>query len=215
MSSNSILKVFTPQNKIFFDLFDGIGDNLLKMGSLLQQFVAEPDFDQRAAILAQIKKVEEDSDTITHTLFTELSKNFITPFDREDIHDLGGALDDIADYIYGTAKKINFYQVSPNDIGIQKMSPLIEQCVVHVRLAVKGLRSLKNGIKVKEHLIQINDLENTADDVFDMSIAYLFDNVDDIKYLIKMREIYKAMENATDSCEEVSRVIESIMIKYA
>ena len=95
------------------------------------------------------------------------------------------------------------------------MAPLIEQCVTHVRLAVRELRTIKNGAKIREHLIQINDLENNADDEFDMSIEYLFDTVDDTKYLIKMREIYKAMENATDSCEEVSRVIESILIKYA
>lgn len=215
MGANSILRIFTPQNKVFFDLFDTIGDNLVTMGTLLQTFVAEADIDQRTGIIVQIKKIEEENDTLTHTLFTELSKNFITPFDREDIHDLGGALDDIADYIYGTAKKINFYRINPNDTGIQKMAPLIEQCVVHVRLAVQGLRSLKNGAKVREHLIQINDIENNADDVFDMSIEYLFDTVDDVKYLIKMREIYKVMENATDSCEEVSRVIESILIKYA
>lgn len=215
MAANSILKIFTPQNKTFFDLFDNIGDNLAKMGSILQTFVAEPDFDKRSAVIAQLKKVEEENDTLTHTLFTELSRNFITPFDREDIHDLGGALDDIADFIYGTAKKINFYHVNPNDTGIQKMAPLIEQCVIHVRLAVRGLRTIKNGVQVREHLIQINDIENNADDVFDMSIEHLFASVDDAKYLIKMREIYKAMENATDSCEEVSRVIESILIKYA
>ncbi len=215
MALNSILRIFTPQNKLFFDLFDGIGDNLIKMGALLQTFVVEPDFDQRGAILARIKTLEEDNDTLTHTLFTELSKNFITPFDREDIHTLGGALDDIADFIYGTAKKINFYRINPNDIGIQKMTPLIEQCAIEVRLAVRGLRTMKNGVAVREHLIKINDIENNADDVFDMSIEYLFDTVDDAKYLIKMREIYKAMENATDRCEDVSRVIESIMIKYA
>lgn len=216
MALNSILKIFTPQNKLFFDLFDGIGDNLTRISALLQTFVSEPDFDQRNAILARIKKLEEDNDALTHTLFTELSKNFITPFDREDIHALGGALDDIADFMYGTAKKINFYKINPSDIGIQKMTPLIEQCVSHVRLAVRGLRSLKNGVAVREHLIQINALENNADDVFDMSIEYLFETDDlDAKYLIKMREIYKAMENATDRCEEVSRVIESILIKYA
>jgi uncharacterized protein Yka (UPF0111/DUF47 family) len=215
MAFNSILRIFTPQSKVFFDLFDSIGDNLQKIGALLMTYVAEPDYNQRIHILSQIKKVEEENDTLTHQLFKELSLNFITPFDREDIHTLGGALDDIADFINGSAKRIDLYKLDPGDLGIQKMASLIEQCVSHVRLAVRALRTLKNGAKVREHLIRINDIENNADDVFDLSIERLFAGENDFKQLIKMRETYQVMENATDSCEEVSRVIESILIKYA
>jgi predicted phosphate transport protein (TIGR00153 family) len=215
MAANSFLRIFVPQNRLFFDLFDSIGENIVQIGALLQKFVSEPDFDRRNSIVAELSKVEEENDTLTHTLFTELSKNFITPFDREDIHALGGALDDIADYIYGSAKKMNFYQVNPNDIGIQKMTALIEESVKHVKLAVQGLRTLKNGAGVREQLIKINDLENQSDDVFDLSIVELYNTEPDAKEVMKRREIFQSLENATDSCEEVSRVIESILIKYA
>jgi uncharacterized protein Yka (UPF0111/DUF47 family) len=215
MTANSILKIFTPQRTIFFDLFDQICENLTSMGGLFLTYLAEPEFAQRAQVLGQLKKFEHDNDQLTHTLFTQLSINFITPFDREDIHSLGGALDDIADFIYGSAKKINFYAIDPMDEGIQRMAPLINECVGHVRLAVLALRKLKNGQKVREHLIRINDIENDADDIFDWSISHLFATQDNVKELIKMREVYEAMERATDSCEEVSRVIESILIKYA
>ena len=89
--------------------------------------VEEPDFDKRAALISQLEDLEHDNDELTHRVFTELGRNFITPFDREDIHYLASALDDIADYIYAAAKKINFYRVNPNDIGIQKLAEIIEQ----------------------------------------------------------------------------------------
>ena len=90
------------------------------MGTKLKHVVEEPDFDKRAALISQLEDLEHDNDELTHRVFTELGRNFITPFDREDIHYLASALDDIADYIYASAKKINFYRVNPNDSGLQK-----------------------------------------------------------------------------------------------
>jgi predicted phosphate transport protein (TIGR00153 family) len=215
MALNSFLKIFMPKNKVFYDLFEKAADNVAKMGSLLRAIVAEPDFDKRAGLITQTEDLEHDNDELTHNVFTELGRNFITPFDREDIHYLASSLDDVADYIYAAAKKINFYRVNPNDMGMQKMSELIEQSAQQVALAVKELRNMENMRNITEALVKINSIENQADDIFDMSIERLFDTEPDAKEVIKKREIYQVMEIVTDKCEDASNVIESIIIKYA
>jgi uncharacterized protein Yka (UPF0111/DUF47 family) len=155
------------------------------------------------------------NDELTHKVFTELGRNFITPFDREDIHYLASALDDIADYIYAAAKKINFYRVNPNDAGIQKMAELIEESSNQIRNAVMELRNMRNMRQITDALVKVNSIENQADDIYDTSIDRLFETEPDAKEVIKKREIYQAMENATDKCEDAGNVIESIIIKYA
>jgi predicted phosphate transport protein (TIGR00153 family) len=162
-----------------------------------------------------MEDLEHQNDELTHQIFVELGRNFITPFDREDIHSLATSLDDIADYIYATAKKINFYKVDPSDQGILKMADAIQQAVLAVNAAVKELRNLKNTQKIVECVIKINSIENQADDIFDLSIEKLFNSDIDAKELIKKREIYQFMETATDKCEDAGNVIESIVVKYA
>ena len=211
----SFLKIFMPKNKVFYELFENVAENVAKMGSMLRDVVAEPDFDKRAQLITQIEDLEHANDELTHSLFTELGRNFITPFDREDIHYLATSLDDIADYIYASAKKINFYKVNPNDIGLQKFSELIEQGAHQVKIAVGELRDMKNMRNITEALVKINSIENQADDVFDFSIERLFETEPDAKEVIKKREIYQVMEIVTDKCEDASNVIESIIIKYA
>jgi uncharacterized protein Yka (UPF0111/DUF47 family) len=211
----SFLKIFMPKNKVFYELFENVAENVAKMGSMLRDVVAEPDFDKRAQLITQIEDLEHANDELTHSLFTELGRNFITPFDREDIHYLATSLDDIADYIYASAKKINFYKVNPNDIGLQKFSELIEQGAQQVKIAVGELRDMKNMRNITEALVKINSIENQADDVFDFSIERLFETEPDAKEVIKKREIYQVMEIVTDKCEDASNVIESIIIKYA
>ena len=215
MALNSFLKIFMPKNKIFYELFEKVSDNAAIMGSMLRDVVAEPDFDKRASIILQMEDLEHANDELTHNIFTELGRNFITPFDREDIHYLASSLDDIADYIYSAAKKINFYRVNPNDMGMQKMAELIEQGALQVRIAVAELRDMKNMRNITEALVKINSIVNQADDIFDMSIEKLFATEPDAKEVIKKREIYQVMEIVTDKCEDASNVIESIIIKYA
>ncbi|MCZ2458673.1 MAG: DUF47 family protein [Chitinophagales bacterium] len=215
MSLNSIFNIFVPKNKVFYELFEKVADNVAKMGTLLRDVVAEPDFNKRAVIISQIEDLEHTNDELTHSIFTELGRNFITPFDREDIHYLASSLDDIADYIYSAAKKINFYRINPNETGMQKMAELIELSAQQVSIAVKQLRNMKNMRQLTEALVKINSTENQADDIFDMSIEHLFDTEPDAKEVIKKREIYQVMEIVTDKCEDASNVIESIIIKYA
>ena len=215
MGLNSFMKLFMPKDKIFYSLFEQVADTVAKMGKAMKEVVAEPDFDKRAAIISRLEDLEHINDDFTHKIFTELGRNFITPFDREDIHYLASALDDIADYIYSSAKKINFYKVNPNDNGIQKMAELIDQGAEQIKNAVFELRNMTNMRKITDALVKVNSIENQADDIFDMSIDRLFETEPDAKEVIKKREIYQVMEIVTDKCEDAANVIESIIIKYA
>lgn len=215
MGLNSIMKIFMPKDKIFYTLFEQVAVTVAQMGKLMKDVVTEPDYDKRAAIIAQIEDMEHVNDDYTHKIFTELGRNFITPFDREDIHYLATALDDICDYIFASAKKINFYKVNPNDQGIQKMADLIEQASEQIKNAVFELRNMRNMRAITDALVKVNSIENQADDIFDMSIDRLFETEPDAKEVIKKREIYQVMEIVTDKCEDAGNVIESIIIKYA
>lgn len=215
MAGNSIFKFFLPKDRIFFTLFENMADVVNKMAHTLQELVNESDENKRAELSASIEKLEHKNDDYTHSVFTELGRNFITPLDREDIHSLATALDDIADYIYASAKKINFYKINPNDMGIHKLADMILQGSVEIKKAVHGLRDMKNLREMTEAIVKINSIENQADDIFDMSIDTLFNLENDFKEVIKKREIYQVLEIATDKCEDAANVIESIIIKYA
>jgi hypothetical protein len=215
MNFNDIVKFFLPKDNVFNVLFEKVADDVYVMSKLLHELVGETDYDKRSAIAAKIEDLEHTNDESTHQIFVELGKNFITPFDREDIHALASALDDIADYIHATSKKITFYKVNPNDIGIQKMAELIQLSCEQVVIAVKELKDMKNIQKISTSLVKINSIENQADDIYDLSIERLFATEDDAKEVIKKREIYMVMETATDMCEDAANVIESIIVKYA
>lgn len=212
---NSILKLFLPKDEIFFQLFESVSQTVNEMAVKLKQVVHEKDFDKRTIIIKEIEDLEHVNDDNTHRIFTELGRNFITPFDREDIHYLATSLDDICDYIYAAAKKINFYKVNPDNPTFHKMADLILASCIEVRKAVAELRDMKNIRKVTDAMIAINSIENQADDLFDLSIEELFETEPDAKEVIKIREIYQVMETVTDKCEDAANVVESIIIKYA
>jgi predicted phosphate transport protein (TIGR00153 family) len=215
MSLKSILNFFQPKDKTFYSLFEQVTTTLSQMGATFHEAIHETDYQKRVALLKSLEDLEHKNDEVTHQIFIELGRNFITPFDREDIHYLATSLDDIADYIYASAKKINFYKVNPNDTGIHKLAELILQGTAETKKAVMGLRNMRNIKEMTEAMIKVNSIENQADDVFDMSIEKLFEQENDFKEVIKKREIYQVLEIATDKIEDVSNVIESIIIKYA
>lgn len=215
MALNSILKFFLPKDKVFFQLFEKVAETVTLMAHKLKELVHEKDAEKREALIKEIEDFEHVNDDLTHKIFTELGRNFITPFDREDIHYLATSLDDICDYIYSSAKKIIFYKVNPDDPAFHKMSDLIVSSCNEVQKAITELRDMKNLRKITDAMVAINSIENQADDIFDMSIEKLFEDETDAKEVIKKREIYQVMEIVTDKCEDAANVIESIIIKYA
>lgn len=215
MAANSFLKLFLPKDRIFYNLFEQVSDRVMEMGKVLRDLVDEPEYEKRRVLVSKIEDLEHENDELTHSIFTELGRNFITPFDREDIHYLATSLDDIADYIYASAKKINFYRVNPVEHDMHRFAELIHQGTIQVNKVVKEMRTMKNLRMMTESLVKINSIENQADDLFDMCIERLFEEEPDAKEVIKLREIFQVMEIATDKCEDAGNVIESIIIKYA
>jgi uncharacterized protein len=215
MAFTSFMKMFSPKDKVFYGLFEEVSNNGHIMAQKLTALVAETDYNKRASMIQPIEDLEHASDELTHRIFTELGRNFITPFDREDIHYLANSLDDIADYIWASAKKIKLYHVNPTDEGIHKLTVLIEQSTAEVRNAVLELRDMKNIRQITDALVRINSIENQADDISDLFIERLFSMEPDAKEIIKKREIYQVLEDVTDKCEDAANVIESIIVKYA
>lgn len=215
MSLNSILQMFTPRDKVFFSLFEQIAMNVSEMGKQLKAVTIELDYDKRQVLINNLEDLEHKNDDLTHQVFTELGRNFITPFDREDIHYLATALDDICDYIYASAKKINFYKIDPNETGVQKMAEIIALGAESIKTAVFELRNMKNIRNITDAIVRVNSIENQADDLFDLCIEKLFDQEEDVKLLIKRREIYQVLEIVTDKFEDAANVMESIVVKYA
>jgi predicted phosphate transport protein (TIGR00153 family) len=216
MGLNSFGKIFMPKNKVFYEIFENVVVMLRSMGETMKKLVNEPDKDKRAAYTSQLEDLEHKNDENTHRVMTELGRNFITPFDREDIHALAMSLDDVADYIYASAKKMQAYDINPiGDSVIQRMAELIETGTVELENAVNGLRDMRDLRRMTESLIKINSIENQADDISDLGIEKLFQIENDIKALIKKREVYDLLEDVADRMEDVADTVESIIIKYS
>jgi len=156
---------------------------------------------------------EHKNDELTHEIFIELGKNFITPFDREDIHTLATGLDDIADYIYASTKYIFLYK-SPMMKAYADFSLLIHKACLEIQNAMKNLKGFKNMELVKEACIKVNSIENIADDLLSNSMVELFETNDAIN-IIKISSVLNYLEIVTDKAEDVANTIENIMIKYA
>lgn len=215
MKLNEIFQFFVPKDKKFFPLFESATANLVKMAEQLVEYVNSEDDDLRETIRKHIEDLEHEGDRLTHQISMELSRNFITPFDREDIHYLANTIDDIADYIHGTANRINFYGVKTMTPPIKQLASLILEGCQHVDIGMKALKNMKNIDLVMDACDKINNVEDRADDVFDRAVADLFENEDDAKVLIKHKEVLQNMETATDSCKDAAAALESIAVKNA
>jgi len=215
MGFNSIVKAFLPQDKVFYNLFEQVGGNLIKMANTFHSAINEQDHTSRMQLFRQLEEGEHTNDDITHKIFVELGQNFITPFDREDIHYLATSLDDVADFIYASSKKIINYQVAEMDEFMRRMSGVVRDAVIALDKALHELRNMKNLRAITESCVKINSLENQADDLLDNAIIELFAHQSDAIKLVKLKDIYQDMEIITDKCEDAANVIESIIIKYA
>ncbi|MCC7302241.1 MAG: DUF47 domain-containing protein [Bacteroidia bacterium] len=210
-----LLSFLLPRDRKFFPLFEKASGNLLAISKVLVEMINTADLEKRRALIKEIERLEHVGDGVTHEIFNELSANFITPFDREDIHTLVSSLDDIVDYIHGSAKRIELYKIESFSPAMVKLSELIQQGAEQLHLAVTELRNLKNIARIREACVKINSMENHADDIFDMSIAQLFEDEKDAVKIIKLKEVLSALETATDKCEDAANVLESIIVKHA
>lgn len=215
MSLNSIFQYFVPKDKKFFPLFEQAGSNLIDMAKLLKESVHTSDLQLRRNNSKLLEDLEHKGDNLTHQIHLELGKNFITPFDREDIHALASSLDDVADFIHGASNRMELYKVIETSEPMKEISSLILEATEHVAKALFELKDLKNIRNITDSCVRINSVENKADYIFDKAVAELFEFEKDAINLIKYKEVLSAMEDATDKCEDVANVLESILVKNA
>ncbi len=202
-----------PKEAGFFDLFDRAVRNVHEGTSV---FAASLEQDgRRETSVSRIKELEHANDQITHELFTLLNKTFITPFDREDIHALGSRLDDIIDLTDATAIRMVLFRISTSTDDAKRLARSLEQSAAILVEAVALLRDMKNAKKILEKCVEINTHENEADLITRQALAALFDNDHDVRDIIKWKEIYEAIEAATDRCEDVANILEGIVMKNA
>ena len=215
MGINNLIRIFLPKDKIFYDIFENIVGNLKEMGSIFKKAMNEQDITKRNELFEKLELGEHRNDEYTHQIFVELSSNFITPFDREDIHYLATSLDDIADFIYASSKKIKNYNITVVDTFMVELADINHKSIKALADAVTKLRSMKNVSQIKQDCVEVNSLENAADIVLDNAIIHLFSNNIPPIEVIKLKDIYQDLETISDKCEDASNVIESIIIKYA
>lgn len=213
MGISKIFSFLVPKNGLFFDLFAEDTENLVEQAREFNRLFTTADKAEQLTIIRKVKELENVGDEITHRIFLELSSNFITPFDREDIHELATCIDDIADYIQGTASRIELYNVEEFSKTMELLSEVLLKQVIEVDAAVKDMRNMRNAGRVRDAIVRINSLENHADDLFDEAIARLFADEVPALELIKMKEVLSNLETATDKCEDVANVLESILVK--
>ncbi len=205
--------MFAPKSGKFFDNFSKATSNLVNMSGKLKELVSSRDQSTIENIVREIRDLEHVGDDITHQIFTELSANFITPFDREDIHLLATSLDDVADHINGTASRIVLYKYEQFDQVLHSLTGVLHRQTQEIEQAIQSLKGMRNIARIKEAIIRLNDLENEADSIFDLSIARLFSDETNAIEVIKKKEILTVLEGATDKCEDVANVLETILMK--
>jgi len=162
----------------------------------------------------QIEQMEHDGDRITHEIYEQLNRTFITPLEPEEISKLASALDDVLDYIDGTAQKMLNYGIDATDTHMNELAKLFQLSVVELEEAVKSIRSIKEPRLIEERCIEVNRLENLADDVLAHAINEIFRTNDPIA-IIKFKDIYEHLEIATDKCEDAANVLSDIAIRHS
>mgnify|MGYP001610766502 FL=1 len=169
----------------------------------------------RYAICKQIEELEQQADVVTHKAFDELNSTFVTPFDREDIHLLTSTLDDIIDYMDGSAKRFILYKIQECPPAISELAEVVYKSALEIQRGIALLQDMKDIDVLNSVIRNVNEYENEADKIFDRAIEELFENEKDPIKLIKLKEVLVGLETATDKCEDVANVLETIMIKHA
>ena len=198
-----------PREEKFYADFQALADELKRGAKLLEEMVApeRPLWDKAD----EIKEVEHKCDFLTHEIIQRLNRTFVTPLDREDIHALARSLDDVMDAIDASASLVRLYRLDSVRYGMRELAQVISASTGQVRLALESLEQHKGLIT---HAVEINRLENEADRIHQQAVSRLFDDERDPLVVIKWKEALDFLEAATDRCEDVANVLESVMVKH-
>jgi hypothetical protein len=199
-----------PRDEKFYDMFREQAENIHKAAKMLVALFE--DFREVERQVSEIRFLEHKGDQITHALMMKLNRTFITPFDREDIHALGSALDDVLDLVDAAATRFITYKIKEVTPGAQQLSKVISH---GTEIIVKAVTQLNHPQNMLEHCEQLTLLEEEADRIKGECIARLFENSTDPIEIIKWKEIYEVLEATTDKCEDVADVLESVVLKAA
>lgn len=205
------MKLF-PKETDFFEIFDRASLNITKAASLLVSLMEN--FDNLEARVKEIYEVEQEGDILTHDIMKKLNKTFITPIDREDLHALASRLDDVLDLIWAAVDRLFVFKVKESTKEAVSMSKDLLETAEMIHKAIKKLKE-KDYSYVQEYCIEINRLENRIDRDFRDALGRLFDEFKDPVLIIKWKEIYEHLEDASDRCEDVANTLESIVLKHA
>ena len=204
---------FLPRDEKFYDFFESSAEKVLEGATQLEDLIR--DFKEVSVKAKKIKDTEHEGDVITHNTIEMLNRTFITPLDREDIHNLISSLDDVLDYMEACAERLNLFRISKTNEEAVLLVGILVKTVKEVEQAVFKLRRLKGADSIMKNFIEINRLENEGDYVCRAAVAKLFEPGSDPLEVIKWKEIYETLENAIDRCEDVANVLEGIVLKNA
>ena len=208
-----MLSRLLPRQTNFFDFFEQHAALTVLSASELAKLANDgADIDE---IARRIKQLEQQADEVTHNCMEMLHKTFITPIDRNDIHRIASKLDDIIDFIDAAARQITLFELTEFSDSVREAVVVLHKATEAVERAVKGLRNMRNPTAILGECVRINELENQADRVKASSVAKLFREETNPIMVMKWNQIYQALENVTDACEDVANVIEGIVLEHA
>lgn len=202
-----------PREEKFFDMFRDQAATVVVGARLLKDLLDDyTDVEQKRM---KIEKVESEGDEIAHKIMEKLNTTFITPMDREDIHALTSALDDILDYINATAQRLQLYRVKEITEDAKALANVILRAAEETEALTDNMENLKDVKHLKQRWIEVNRLENEGDLISRNAIAGLFDTQQDPIEVIKWKELYEHLETAIDKCEDAANIVESVVLKNA
>ena len=202
-----------PTEGKFFELFSQHADLCVKGAKEMVSLMTN--FDDLEIRVHAIEGLEKEADKVTHATIEMLHKTFITPIDRDDIHQLITRMDDILDLLEDAAQTISLYDIKVITPEAKRLAELCLACAEKVRLAVSLLHNMDNSPQIREYCQEIDRLESDADHVMRAAMSKLFRDEPDVRTLIKLKAIYEILETVTDRCEDVANIIEGIIVENA
>ena len=215
MSVNKFLQFLVPKDKKFFPIFHEHAGVLVEMATILHEAANTKEVAGRESHFSKLRVLEDKSEKITNKVNFELSKNFLTPFDREDIYALANNMNEVTDFIDASASRMKLYQIEKVKKSIRKITESNLEACQNIQKAITALEGFKDMDAVLKCCDKINKLENKVDNIYDKEIYEIFDQYENVKEIIKYKEVFSALETTTDKCKSVANVLESISLKHS